>query len=62
MAVNVNAAVGVFDNNGVDGGDHGGAVLWPADDYYLVATASATTAGNGGHLLDPLDSGRGVEP
>ena len=41
--LNVNAATGVFDN-GVDGGDHGGAVRWPAG-YYLVATASATTAG-----------------
>jgi hypothetical protein len=41
--VDVNAATGVFDN-GVDGGTNGGAVLWPAG-YYLVATASATTAG-----------------
>jgi hypothetical protein len=41
--LDVNAATGVFDN-GVDGGDNGGAVRWPAG-YYLVATASATTAG-----------------
>lgn len=41
--VNVNAATGVFDN-GVDGGTNGGAVRWPAGQY-LVATASATTAG-----------------
>lgn len=41
--IDVNAATGVFDN-GVDGGNNGGAVRWPAG-YYLVATASATTAG-----------------
>ena len=41
--VNVNSAAGVFGSM-VDGGQNGGYVKWPADEY-IVATASASVAG-----------------
>lgn len=47
--VNVNAAVGVFDNQ-ADRGTNGGLALWAADRYLTVSKASGSVAGMAGKL------------
>lgn len=46
--VDVNTAIGVFDN-GVDNGTNGGPKKWPAGEYLTVSMASGAAAGLAGY-------------